>query len=288
MPRADTSILDAEIAGLDALELAPAPRARRARHVWSLTWPKLAAVAIAIGAWQLVVWTHWKPESILPGPGKVLSAIVDDRSRLLKATRITLTRAFTGFAIATAIGVVIGALVSRIRVLRVAIGSMITGIQTMPSIAWFPMAIVLFKLSETAIVFVIILGAAPAVANGLISGTDHIQPVLLRAGRVLGAKRWTLYRHVVLPASLPSFVGGLKQGWAFAWRSLMAGELLVVIAEKPSLGFELQAARDLFDYPAMYATMVVILVVGIVIDTALFGTLDRAIRKRWGLIDPAG
>ena len=103
----------------------------------------------------------------------------------------------------------------------------------MPSIAWFPLAILLFKLSEEAILFVVVIGAAPSVANGLISGIDHIPPLWLRAGRVLGAKGLSAYRHVVLPAALPEFVSGLKQGWAFAWRSLLAGELLVIIASAP-------------------------------------------------------
>ena len=116
---------------------------------------------------------------------------------------------------------------SRSRVLRAAVGSLITGLQTMPSIAWFPLAILLFKLTEAAIMFVVVLGAAPSIANGLISGVDHVPPIMLRAGRVLGAKGISAYRHVMLPAALPSFIAGLKQGWAFAWRSLMAGELLV-------------------------------------------------------------
>ena len=166
-------------------------------------------------------------------------------------------------------------------------GSLITGLQTMPSIAWFPLAIVLFKLSESAIMFVIILGAAPAIANGLITGSDHIPPIMLRAGRVLGARRLALYRHVVLPASLPSFVAGLKQGWSFAWRSLMAGELLVVIANKQSIGVQLQVARDLADYDGLLATMLVILIIGIAVDSLLFGTIDRVIRRRWGLMEPA-
>ena len=106
---------------------------------------------------------------------------------------------------------------------------MITGLQTMPSIAWFPLAILLFQLSEGAITFVVVLGAAPSIANGLIAGVDHVPPVLLRAGHMMGARGLDKFRHVVLPASLPSFVGGLKQGWAFAWRSLMAGELLVTL-----------------------------------------------------------
>jgi NitT/TauT family transport system permease protein len=164
---------------------------------------------------------------------------------------------------------------------------MITGLQTMPTIAWFPLAILLFGLNESAILFVVILGAAPAIANGVISGVDHIPPLLLRAGRVLGARGLSAYRHVVIPASLPGFVAGLKQGWAFAWRSLMAGELLVIIAKKPSLGVRLEFARQNADAPALMAAMVVILIIGIMVDSLFFGRLERTIRRRWGLIDAA-
>ena len=145
----------------------------------------------------------------------------------------------------------------------------------------------MFQLSEQAILFVVVLGAAPAIANGLITGADHIPPILLRAGRVLGARGLYAYRHIVLPASLPSFVGGLKQGWAFAWRSLMAGELLVIIAGEPSIGYLLQV-RPRFSPTSsgLIAVMIVILVIGIAVDGLVFGTLDRAIRRRWGLIDP--
>jgi NitT/TauT family transport system permease protein len=153
----------------------------------------------------------------------------------------------------------------------------------MPSIAWFPFAILLFGLSEEAILFVIVLGAAPSVANGLIHGVDHIPRLLLRAGRVLGARRINWYRFVILPAALPSFVGGMKQAWAFAWRSLMAGELLVIIAQQPSLGVQLQFQRELADAEGMLATMIVILVIGIVVDQLVFGQMERRIRKRWGL-----
>ena len=148
---------------------------------------------------------------------------------------------------------------------------MITGLQTMPSIAWFPLAIVLFQLSEGAITFVVVLGAAPSIANGLISGVDHVPPILRRAGRAMGAGRWATFRHVVLPASMPSFVGGLKQGWSFAWRSLMAGELLVTLGVF-SVGLLLTQYRAIADYPAMIAIMIVILVVGIIVDGVLFAT----------------
>jgi len=192
-----------------------------------------------------------------------------------------------GFSIAIVLGVLVGAPVSQIKGLRTAVGSMITGLQTMPSIAWFPLAILLFRISESAILFVVVMGAAPAIANGLIGGADNIAPILRRAGRVLGASGPAFYRDVILPGSMPSFVAGLKQGWAFAWRSLMAGELLVIIANKASIGVQLQVARDLNDATALVATMVVIFVIGVLVDSLVFGTLERSIRRRWGLIDPA-
>ncbi len=276
-------------AGLDALDVAEGPRPSRARHLWSLTWPKLAAVTIGLFLWQCVVWSGWKPEYLLPGPREVLGTLWEyiESGRMQEALVITMGRAVKGYLLALVIGVVLGSLVARNKVLRVAFGSLITGIQTMPSIAWFPLAILLFQLSETAIMFVVVLGAAPAIANGLIAGSDNIPPILLRAGRALGARGFSSYRHVVLPASLPYFVGGLKQGWAFAWRSLMAGELLVVIAGRESVGVLLQTNRNLQNADGLLATMIAILVIGIIVDSAVFGTLDRAIRRRWGLLDPS-
>jgi NitT/TauT family transport system permease protein len=162
-----------------------------------------------------------------------------------------------------------------------------TGLQSMPSIAWFPLAILLFSLSERAILFVVVLGAAPSIANGLISGVDQIPVVLLRAGRVLGARGLASLRYVVLPAALPGYVAGLKQGWAFAWRSLMAGELLVIIETRPSLGSELQFARELSDAPGLVAMMIVILLIGILVDGLVFSAIERGIRRRRGLVDAA-
>jgi NitT/TauT family transport system permease protein len=277
-------------AGLDNLETAEGPRTSRVRYLWSLTWPKLAAIAIGMFLWQCVVWSGWKPEYLLPGPKAVFSQLWEyiQEGRLQEAMRITFERALKGYAVALVIGVLVGSLVARIKVLRVAFGSLITGIQTMPSIAWFPLAILLFQLSERAIMFVVVIGAAPSIANGLIAGSDNIPPILLRAGKALGARGFSSYRHIVLPASLPYFVGGMKQGWAFAWRSLMAGELLVVIAGQESIGVLLQTNRNLSNAEGLIATMIAILVIGIIVDSAVFGTLERSIRRRWGLADPGG
>jgi NitT/TauT family transport system permease protein len=282
-----TDLLDRELSGLDHLETALPARRSRAARIWAAAWPKLLAVAIVLIVWQLVVWSGWKPEYVLPGPRAVWDSFVENFSTNMDAAWTTLQRGFKGFAFALVIGTIVGALVARNRVLRSAIGSLITGLQTMPSVAWFPLAILLFKLGEGAIFFVVVLGAAPSIANGLIGGIDHIQPILLRAGTVLGARRWKLFRYVILPAALPSFVAGLKQGWAFAWRSLLAGELIVLIPGQFSLGQQLDANRQLSDSAGVIAVMIVILIIGILVDALLFGTADRAIRRRYGLVDTA-
>jgi sulfonate transport system permease protein len=275
-----------EVAGLDALETPLVPRVPAWRRAWAGTWPKALAVGIVLVLWQAVVWTGWRPSYVLPPPAAVLGRLWSDlgTADLWGAIAITLRRAVWGFGLAVAIGVAIGILVSRFAVMRSAVGSLIMGLQTMPSIAWFPLAILLFKLSEEAIMFVVVLGAAPSVANGLIHGVDHIPPVLTRAGRVLGARGLDAYRYVILPAAMPSFVAGLKQGWAFAWRSLMAGELIVVIANKASLGQLLQVNRELADSEGLLAIMLVILIIGILLDALVFGTIDRRIRAKRGLL----
>jgi NitT/TauT family transport system permease protein len=278
---------DQELAGLDALELAVPTAPKRTTELWNATWPKLFAVGIFLGVWQIVVWTHWKPSYVLPGPVATFKAFVDQRTVLRTATFNTLKRGAVGFSLAVVIGSAVGLAAASSRVLRSGIGSMITGLQTMPSIAWFPLAIVLFRLTNAAVLFVVVLGAAPSIANGLLSGVDNIPPILLRAGRVLGAKGWAGLRYVVVPAALPTFVGGLKQGWSFAWRSLLAGELLVIIPGVTALGQTLEANRDQSAYPDMMATMVCIFIVGVAIDALVFSRLDRAVRRRYGLIDTA-
>jgi NitT/TauT family transport system permease protein len=202
--------------------------------------------------------------------------------RFWSAMGTTVIRAITGFALALIIGTTVGILVARITPLRLAIGSLITGLQTMPSIAWFPLAILLFGLDEQAILFVVVLGAAPSIANGVINGIDNVPPAFTRLGRVLGAGPVALYRDVVLPAALPTYVSGLTQGWAFAWRSLMAGELLVIIAERPSLGAQLEFARQFSQSATLLATMLVILILGMVVD-GLFSSAARSLRRRRGL-----
>ncbi|GAA0541434.1 ABC transporter permease [Paractinoplanes ferrugineus] len=274
-----------EVSGLDALELGPqTDRGTLGRRIWRNTWPKLMAIAIVVLLWQIVVWSKWKPDYVLPGPGTVFGDLGDvlKTGDFWDGVLLTLRRAVTGFGLAVLIGTVVGAAVSRFAPLRAAIGSLITGLQTMPSIMWFPLAILLFQISESAIMFVVIIGAAPSVANGLISGIDYVPRTWLRVGQVLGMKGFAKYRHLILPASLPSFISGLKQGWAFSWRSLMAGELLVIVPGALSIGVRMQQARDLSDSSLVICYIIVVLVIGIFIDV-LFNAADNALRKRWGL-----
>jgi len=278
------------IAGLDRLELGPPPQhrspARVAHSAWSAAWPKLLAIALILVVWQVVHLTGWK-SYVLKGPGTVLPDLWGQlhHALLWQAIGITLRRAVLGYALALIIGSVIGILVARIPVLRAAVGSIITGLQTMPSIVWFPVGIVLFGLSTATILLVMVLGAAPSIANGLITGVDYTPPLLLRAGQTMGLRGVTLYRYLILPASLPAYVAGMKQGWAFAWRSLMAGELLVLILGQPSLGVLLDNDQNLQDFAGVGSIVIVILVIGILVDT-LFTKADLAIRRRRGLLTP--
>jgi NitT/TauT family transport system permease protein len=260
------------------------PRQQPAARAWSWLWPKLGAVVLFLAVWQVVVWSGWKPDYVLPGPVPVFQRLVQDLAQpgFYVGVGATLRRALVGYSIAVVIGSALGLLVARVPIVRKAVGHAILGLQSMPSIAWFPLAILLFQLTEGAILFVVILGAAPAVASGLLSGVDHVQPLLVRVGRVMGARGLRLYRYVILPAALPGFVGGLKQGWAFAWRSLLAGEILVSISNQVSLGQQLEVAREFSDAQQLMALMIVIFVIGVTVDLG-FGFADRTIRRRWGL-----
>jgi NitT/TauT family transport system permease protein len=290
MAPGERTAYEEKLAWLEAQEVAQ-PDEQRSRRLavktWNALWPKVLAVAIVLAVWELIHLSGWK-KLIFPAPGPTLANLWGQMqtAEFWHAIATTGERAIIGFALAVLIGSVIGALVSRIAPLRAAVGSLITGLQTMPSIAWFPFAIILFGISTTTILFVIVLGAAPSIANGLIAGVDYTPPLLLRAGKVMGLRRLSLWRYLILPASLPVFVAGLKQGWAFAWRSLVAGELLVSIANQPSLGLLLSNDQDQADMQSATSIIIVILILGIIVDM-LFNLADGAIRRRWGLTGTA-
>jgi NitT/TauT family transport system permease protein len=286
-------VSDQALRGLDNLELQPAPgtrdSGRLARKAWAALWPKVLAIVLILVVWEAITLTGWK-HYVLKGPAPVFSTLWNEMLHgspsLWSIIWVTLETAIVGYAAALVIGSVIGLLVARILPLRAAVGSIITGLQTMPSIVWVPFAIIIFGESESAILFVVILGAAPSIAAGLISGVDYTPPLLLRAGKTMGLRGIALYRYLVLPASLPAYVAGMKQGWAFAWRSLMAGEIVVQIVGQFSIGQSISVDQDNQDFAAVASMLIVILIIGLVVDT-IFTKADLALRRRRGLLDPA-
>ena len=276
------------IAGLDALDL-PVESARRgagtaAGRVWEAVWPVLGAVAAVLVIWELVYLSGWKSPYIFPDPATALANLGGQArtGTLWSAVGTTMERAIGGFAIALMTGGVVGSLVSSVSVLRRAFGSMLTGLQTMPSVAWIPFAIIIFGSSTATILFVVVMAAAPSIANALIAGVDLTPPLLAKAARMMGLRWVRLYRHLYLPSSLPTFVSGLKQAWAFTWHSLLTAELVVLIANHPSVGVLLNSGQEQSDMPSTMAVMIVIVILGVVVD-GLFGLASRALRNRWGL-----
>ncbi len=256
-----------------------------ARKTWDAVWPKLLAVALAVAIWQVTVWSGWKDEFVLPSPSTVFSSLgeIVQTDTFWRSFGTTMQRAGVGFAFSLVFGTLLGIAVAQSKVLRSGVGSMITGLQTMPSIVWFPFAMTLFGLfNPFAIMFVIVLGAAPSIANGVISGIDEVPPPLLRAGHMLGARGISRYRYVVLPAAFPAYLAGLKQGWAFAWRSLMAGELIVQLPGQVTLGGSLNDAQSTAQIDNLMAYMIVILIIGMVVD-GIFGAITNRVRARRGL-----
>jgi NitT/TauT family transport system permease protein len=283
---------DQALLGLDRLEtgeeLGEGNRAAAlARKAWAAAWPKLLAIALVLAVWELVHLSGWK-KLALQGPGVVLPNLWQmlHHAQIWNAIGVTMELAVEGYLACLLIGSVIGLLVARIPPLRAAIGSMITGLQTMPAVAWVPLAIIVFGTGDSAILFVMIMGGAPSIANGLITGVDYTPPLLLRAGRTMGLRGVALYRFLVLPAALPAYVAGMKQGWAFAWRGLMAGEIVIAIIGTPSLGMLLTTYDSQLLFADTTSVTIVILIIGIIVET-LFSKADLTLRSRRGLLDPA-
>ena len=274
-------------AGLDALDAPPDTRRPRARRWWSSAWPPLVAVALLLLVWELVYRAGVKPTYALPSPADVGLTLRDTARSgdLWEAVRTSLGRGGLGFLAALAIGTPLGLLIAQVPAVRRGIGPIVSGLQSLPSVAWVPAAIIFFGLSDAAIYAVVLLGAVPSIANGMVSGIDQVPPLFRRVGRVLGAGGPALARHVLLPAALPGYVGGLRQGWAFSWRSLMAAEL---ITYSPELGFGLgqllDQGRQLSNMSLVFSGILAILVVGIAVELCVFAPLERSVLRRRGLL----
>ncbi len=222
---------------------------------------------------------------LLPPPADVWHALTSNffgETGLFVAAQRSLLRLAFGLGAAIVIGTPLGLAMAGSHVVQRSVGTLMTGLQALPSIAWLPLAVVWLGLTERAVLFVVVIGAVPAIAIATAASVRLVPPILVRAGRTLGARGWTLYRGVVLPAAVPGYWLGLQQAWAIAWRALMAGEL--IIAGGRGLGHLLNRAT--FDTSLILAVMVVIVVIGVAVDY-LFAVVDRRIRRRRGLIAQA-
>lgn len=233
-------------------------------------------------AWQIIAMLQIWPSFVLPGPLTVLSSLEGgiQNGQYIQGALVSLQRLAIGYSLSLVVGILLGLLIGRFRWLEETLGSLILGLQALPSVCWLPLAVVWFGLTEQAIIFVVIMGAVFSITLGVDNGIKNSPPIYLKAARTLGTRGSALYTQVILPAAFPSVLAGLKQGWTFAWRSLMAAELLYYTL---SLGQLLNTGRDLNDASQVIAVMVVIIVIGVAIDTLIFRMIERKIRERWGL-----
>ncbi|MFF3246922.1 ABC transporter permease [Streptomyces sp. NPDC002870] len=274
-------------AGLDALDAVQVRRTPVREVLLKKILPPLTAVALVLVVWQALVTAKVTDEGSLPAPSAVWDSVSDMwlQGTLLEVVWTSVSRGLLGFLLALAIGTPLGLLVARVKFIRAAIGPILSGLQSLPSVAWVPPAVIWLGLNNSMMYTVILLGAVPSIANGLVSGVDQVSPLYLRAGRTLGATGLKGTWHIVMPAALPGYLAGLKQGWAFSWRSLMAAE---IIASSPDLGLGLgqllENGRNNSDMPGVFLAILLILIVGIAIDLLIFSPLERWVLRSRGLL----
>ncbi|WP_263164655.1 ABC transporter permease [Streptomyces sp. SCSIO ZS0520] len=275
-------------AGLDALESTATGRTPWRQTFTEKILPPVIAVAVVLVVWQALISLKIVDDPTkLPSPGAVWDQFEESwrKGELLGYIWTSVSRGLLGFAFALLIGTPLGLLVARVKFVRAAIGPILSGLQSLPSVAWVPPAVIWLGLNNSMMYAVILLGAVPSIANGLVSGVDQVPPLFLRAGRTMGATGLKGVRHVLLPAALPGYVAGMKQGWAFSWRSLMAAE---IIASFPDLGVGLgqllENGRNALDMAMVFEAILLILFVGIAIDLLIFSPLERWVLRSRGLL----
>lgn len=279
--------LDADLAAIEAgLDELQSDTVWRRRDLSRVLLPLAAVVVLAL-AWQLYVTLGFKRRDLVPGPLDVAASLGQlwSEGKAQEAVWTSLQRGLLGFAVSVVVATPLGLLLGQVKTLRRAFGPLISGLQVLPSVAWVPAAIIWFGLTDATVYFVVLMGAIPSIVNGLISGIDQVPPQYRSVAQVLGASRTELALQIILPAALPGYVAGLKQGWAFSWRSLMAAEIIAVGGTLGfGLGSLLDQGRTLSDMGVVMSAILVILAVGIAIELAVFSPLERRLLTRRGLL----
>jgi NitT/TauT family transport system permease protein len=249
----------------------------------ALFW--LALVALWEGAYRVFGWRAW----IFPAPSHVteaLLALVGARSdyALFEALLVSGVRLSVGFAIAIVIGTTLGTAMWRFKWLDHLLGGLLLGLQTLPSVCWVPLSILVFGLNERGIAFVLVMGSTFAIAIAFRDGLRTIPAIYMKAGQMMGARGYKLYRHVILPASMPAAASSLRQGFSFAWRSLMGAELIFMV-NGHGVGYLLHQGREYSDIAQVVGVMIVMVLVGMLLDRSAFLPLERQVHRRFGMGD---
>jgi NitT/TauT family transport system permease protein len=241
--------------------------------------------AALLGGWEYAARSSGVSAILLPAPSAVFTYLVHaaESGELLKATLVTMRRLGVGYAIGLCIGLPLGMLTAKSHIARNTLGVIALGLQTLPSVCWVPLSLLWFGQTETAMLFIVVMGTVWAVILATDHGIRQIPPLYREAAETMGSRGLHLWLRVLVPASLPYLVSGSKQGWAFAWRSLMAAEIYVTILSGFGLGHLLHYGRELHAMDQVVGLMVLIIFIGFAADKALFSPWERFLRKRWGL-----
>ena len=243
---------------------------------------KIVFYIIIVAIWQLISMTNVWPNNIFPSPYEVGEDLVYTAAdgSLFFGIGTSILRLLVGLAIAIGGGVLLGIFMARVEIVNQTIGSLVLGLQSIPSVAWVPLGILWFGLTDSGIIFVTAIGAIFAVTINTYTGVKNINPHFVEAARNMGAKGTQLVTSVLIPAAFPYMITGFKQGWAFAWRGVIGAELLFSFL---GLGFLLNVGRQLNDVSQVIAIMLVIMIIGVVIDGVIFKRLEDKVMSRWGL-----
>ena len=247
-----------------------------------MLWKKIAFYIAVIAIWQIIGDLNFWPNEIFPSAYEVAEDLVYSASdgSLFYGIGTSIARLIVGLAIAIVGGIVLGIFMARVETVNQTIGSLVLGLQSIPSVAWVPLALIWFGISDAGIIFVTAIGAIFAVTINTYSGVKNIDPHYIEAARNMGAKGSQLVTNVLIPAAFPYMISGFKQGWAFAWRGVIGAEILFSFL---GLGFLLNVGRQTVDVSQVIAIMIIIMAIGIVIDGIVFKRLENKVMSRWGL-----
>ncbi len=259
------------------------------KKVKAFVMPALGIFFLLV-VWEVLARMEIWPEYVLPKASDVAKYLWDSTlsSDLPSAVWVTLKRLLLGYGIGLLVGIPLGLLCARVKFFQNSLGTLALGLQALPSVCWVPLAIIWFGQTENALLFVVLMGTVWSLILGTQHGVANIPPIYIRAARTMGSHGLKMWGTVILPAAFPNIVGGMKQGWAFAWRSLMAAEIYVTILTGFGVGQLLHYGRELNNMTQVIGIMIVVVIIGLLADKILFSPWERMLRRRWGMDIPSG